>query len=127
MAQQRLLLDGSITVANPVGSPSGEPSIVLTLNEQVFLKRQLSTNLTLSTDNVVQVSLGTLGAVNFLCIRASGGYVRARITSSQGQTQSLPVDPILILRCDDVNITAIDLTREATVDTEVYIVLGEKA
>ncbi len=126
-SQQELKLEGAITIANPVGSPSGQPTVLLTLEEKVYLKRVLSTNVSLTTDVATPVSLGALAAVNFLSIRAEGGYVRVRITSSQGATQSIPVDPSLILQSDDLDITAIDLLRESTVDTEVYIVLGEKA
>lgn len=127
MAQQQLKFEGAITIANPVGSPSGQPTTLLTLNETVYLKRVLSTNMTLDSDPVVSVDLGTLEAVNFVSIRAEGGYLRVRITTSQGTSQAIPCDPSLIIRSDDVNITAIDLLRESTVDTEVYVVLGEKA
>jgi len=126
-AQQELKLEGSITIANPVGAPSGQPTVLLTLEEKVYLKRVLSTNVSLLTDVLTPVSLGPLAKVNYLIVRAEGGYVRVRITSSQGVTQSIPVDPSLILQSDDLDITAIDLLRESTVDTEVYIVLGEKA
>lgn len=125
--QQELKIEGAITIANPVGSPSGQPTVLLTLEEKVFLKRVLATNVTLDSDALTPVSIGPLAGVNFLSIRASGGYVRVRITSSQGTSQSIPVDPCLILQSDDLDITAIDLLRETTVDTEVYIVLGEKA
>jgi hypothetical protein len=127
MAQQQLKFEGAITIANPVGALSGQPTVLMTLNETVYLKRVLSTNMTLDADPVVSVDLGTLDAVNFVSIRAYGGYLRVRITTSQGASQAIPCDPNLIIRSDDVNITAIDLLRESTVDTEVYVVLGEKA
>lgn len=127
MSYQMLKLDGSLSLAPPVGSPSGQPSVLLTLNESVALDRQLSTNVTLSSDAVASVSIGPLTGVNYLSVRASGGKVRVRITSSDGTTQAIPVDPLLILRCDSVNITAIDLTREAGIETEVFLVLGQKS
>jgi len=127
MSQQQLKVEGSITAQNPVGSPPGQPTTLVKLDDSVFLKKVLSTSYSLLSDSPVSVDLGNLEEVNFLSIRAEGGYVRLRITTTMGTTQAVPVDPSLILRSDDVGITAIELTRESTVDTEVYIVLGEKA
>ncbi len=124
---QQLKIEGSISIQNPVGSPPGQPTTLLILNDSVFMKRVLSTSYTLDSDTPVSVDLGNLEEVNYLSVRAEGGYVRLRITTTMGTTQAVPVDPSLILRSDDVGITAIELTRESTVDTEVYIVLGEKA
>ena len=81
----------------------------------------------LSADSVQSVDLGGLSNVNFLSVRAVGGKIRVRITSADGTNQSIPVDPILVLRSDSVNITALDLTRLANTETEVYIVLAERA
>jgi len=127
MSQQRLKFDGSIDVGAPAGVPSGHPQTLVTLAELLYTDKVLSQNLTLSTDNPTMLSLGPLSGVNFLCIRADGGKIRVAITSSDGSSQAIPVDSFLILRCDSVDITAIDITRTTGIDTDVYAVLGEKA
>lgn len=91
------------------------------------LSRVLSTNISLTSDSVQSVGLGTLSEVNYLSVRADGAKVRLRLTSSDGTTQAIPVDPSFDLRTDSVGITAIDVTRLSGFDCEVFIVLGQKA
>jgi len=126
MSYQTLELEGSLSLKPPVGSPSGQPMTLMSYSEKVPLERQLTTNMTLTSDSAASVSLGTLTGVNCLSIRAVGGKVRLRVTSADGSLQALPVDPIVILRCDSADITALDVTREAGIETEVFIVLGQK-
>ena len=127
MAQQKLVFTGSVDLGAPVGSPSGQPQAIVAFDETSYTQRILSTVLRLTGDSAVTLNLGQLSTVNFLSIRADGGKVRVRITSADGTSQSIPVDPFLILRCDSVGITAIDITRTAGIDTDVYVVLGEKS
>lgn len=127
MAQQKLTFAGSVDLGAPVGNPSGQPQALVSFDEISYTQRVLTTNIRLTADTAVSLSLGQLAAVNFLSIRADGGKVRVRITSADGTSQSIPVDPFLILRCDSVGITAIDITRTAGIDTDVYAVLGEKS
>jgi hypothetical protein len=125
--QQRLKFEGSVEVSSPVGNPSGHPQALVQLMELLYTQKYLVQTVSLTTDNPTALTLGTLSEANFLVIRADGGKVRVRITSSDGTSQSIPVDPFLILRCDSVGITAIDITRTTGTDTDVYAVLGEKA
>jgi hypothetical protein len=97
------------------------------LEPLLYTQKYLVQTVSLTTDNPTALTLGTLSEANFLVMRADGGKVRVRITSSDGTSQSIPVDPFLILRCDSVGITAIDITRTTGTDTDVYAVLGEKA
>lgn len=127
MAQQACVFDGSLSIEPPVGDPSGQPTTLMSYTERVYLDRSITANYTLGTDNVVAVAISPLARVNVLSIRVVGGYVLARITTNAGTTQTVPVDPLLILETDNVNITALDLQRQAGIDTEVYIALGEKA
>ena len=94
----------------------------------VYVNQQ-SVELLIDKDGSIfkSVDLGGLSNVNFLSVRAVGVKIRVRITSADGTNQSIPVDPILVLRSDSVNITALDLTRLANTETEVYIVLAERA
>lgn len=125
--QQRLKLEGSVEVSSPVGNPSGHPQALVQLAEILYTGKYSVQTVTLSADSATSLSLGALSEANFLVIRVDGGKVRVRITSSDGTSQSIPVDPLLILRCDSVGITAIDITRTTGIDTDVYAVLGQKA
>ena len=127
MATQLLELTGSAVTKPPVGNPSGLPTTLVSYDEKVALARSVSNIYTLTVDTAVSVSLGALTGVNFLSIRTDGAKVRVRITSSDGSQQAVPVDTLLILRCDSVDITAVDLTRATSTDTDVYVVLGQKA
>ena len=126
MSYQNLAFTGSVTLKPPVGFPSGQPTTLVSYDEKVSLDKNLSGNITLSTDNATSISLGALTGVNWLSIRALGAKVRVRITSSDGTTQAVPVDPTLILRCDSVDITAIDVTRTTSIETEVFYVFGQR-
>ena len=126
MSFQTLELTGSLTSKPPVGTPSGQPSVVATFLEKIPLARQLATNYKLDGDSVVAVNISPLTGVNFLMVKASGGELRVRITSTDGSTQAIPVDSLLILISNTVDITAIDLLREAGIQTEVFLVLGQK-
>lgn len=127
MAYKILELQGSVTIDNQAGMVSGQPAVAASINERMTSTSDLSAKYTLTADTAQSVNLGGLANVNFLSVRAVGGKIRVRITSSDGTSQSIPVDPILVLRSDSVNITALDLTRLANTETEVHIVLAERA
>ena len=114
-------------VISPIGNPSGQPTVLLSKDENMPLRNYLSTVVYLTVDTAVTVSLGPLTGVNYLSIRSGDGKIRVRLTSADGTTQAVPVYPSLDLRSDTVDITAIDLTRTAGVDSEVFIVMGQKA
>jgi len=126
MSFQTLELNGSLSLKPPVGSPSGQPSVIATFLEKVSLERQLSVNYSLDGDSVISVNISPLTAVNFLMVKVVGGELRVRITSTDGSTQAIPVDSLLVLISNTVDITAIDLSREAGIQTEVFLVLGQK-
>jgi hypothetical protein len=124
-----LTLTGSITIARTYGEQSGAIGYSTELDEKtgLGLPGKHGDSVSLTVDTPVVVSLGGLTGANFVMLRATGGKVKARFTSSDGTTQALPVDPLLILKCDSVDITAIDLTRIAGTPTTVEVLLGEKA
>ena len=125
MPTQMLTFNGEVAVEPPAGNNSGQPTVLVSYSEKVAQERQLVTTYTLDADTPVSVDLGPLTEVNFLSVRAVGNKIRVRITSADGSSQSIPVDPTLLLRCDSVGITAIDLTRTATYDTDVYLVMTQ--
>ena len=118
---------GSDTISPPAGNPSGQPTVLVQKDETAPLRNYLSTVVYLTSDSVVTVSLGPLTGVNYLSIRSGDAAVRVRLTSSVGTSQAFSVYPSLDLRSDTVDITAIDLTRTSGIDSEVFIVMGQKA
>ena len=127
MSTQLLKRTGSDVIAPPVGNPSGQPSTLVSTDETLALRNYLNTVVYLTVDTAVAVSLGPLTGVNYLSIRSGDSKVRVRLTSADGTTQAVPVYPSFSLRSDTVDITAIDLTRTAGIDSEVFIVMGQKA
>lgn len=120
-------LSGSAGSKPVVGAPSGQGNLSIPLDEGVSLLRSLKSEYRLSADAVQAVGLGPLTNVHVLIVRANGGKVRVRVTSADGVTQAIPVDPLLVLIANDVPITAVDLTRVANIETDVSIFLGERA
>lgn len=127
MSTHYLKRAGSATIEPPGGNPSGQPTTLVQIDDTLALSNFLSTVVYLTTDSPVSVSLGPLTGVNYLSIRSGDAATRARLTSSVGSTQAVSVYPFLEVRSDTVPITAIDLTRTAGIDSEVFIVMGQKA
>lgn len=125
MPTQMLTFTGEVALEPPAGNSSGQPTVLVSYAEKVAEERSLTTTYSLTVDTPVSVDFGPLTAANFVSLRVSGAKIRVRVTSADGTSQSLPVDPTLILRSDSVGITAIDLTRTATYDTDVYVVLAK--
>jgi hypothetical protein len=111
----------------PAEPGSGLPGAEASIDEIVSLaKAPLVAEYSLTGDSPVSVSLGGLSNVGVLVIKATGGKVRARLTSADGSQQAVPVDSLLILTSLTVPITAIDLTRVAGISTVARVTLGER-
>lgn len=91
-----------------------------------MLATEVASQVTLTSDDPVSLSLGGLSAVNALIIKAVGGKIRVQISSSDGVQQSVPVDSFLALVSASTNITAITVTRTPAVATVVKYFLGQK-
>lgn len=65
----------------------------------------------LGTDTPEAIAFGDLTGAHVVLLKATGGKVRARLTSTDGSQQAVPVDDVLFLVSRSVPITAIDLTR----------------
>lgn len=124
MAETVKLL-GSLT-STPTYLPNGMPRITVPLGASMSLANSVASSVSLTTDDPYTLALGTLTNVNVLMIQAVGGKIRVRITSSDGSTQAIPTD-FLLLFTGSVNITAIDLTRVASTPTTVSVFMGDKA
>ncbi len=119
-------LSGDCSSKPQQGNPSGQPNTVIPFSETLGLGYSLVTGFTLDSDAAQVVNLGTLTGVNVLVVKAIGGKVRVRITSTDGTNAEIPCDPILILMSRDVDITAIDVTRTPATQTQVLIYMGQK-
>lgn len=114
--------------ATPLSNPlSFAPSVVAPINESKQVKAKEVGEVLLSTDSPVAVAFGGVVNANIIILKAIGGKVRARLTSTDGSTQAVPFDTYLILMSDSVAVTAIDLTRVAGTETTVRVFLAEKA
>lgn len=118
-------LQGSLT-STPTYLPNGQARVTIPLDESLSCANSLSTTANLTTDDPYTLSLGPLANVNVLMIRATGGKIRVRVTSSDGSQQSIPTD-FLLLYTRTVSITAVDLTRTAGTSTVVSVYMGDKA
>ena len=118
-------LQGSLT-STPTYLPNGQARVTIPLDVSLSCANSLSTTVYLTPDDPYTLSLGALANVNVLMIRAVGGKIRVRVTSSDGSQQAIPTD-FLLLFTGAVNITALDLTRTAGTSTVVSVYMGDKA
>lgn len=126
MADQFRLSGGYGTSPATGAQASGDPQIDANLDERLSLGNKTSFTVSLAADDVSTVDLCGMTNIHVLVLRTVGGKVRARITSADGSTQSVPVDPLLIFISKSVPITALDLTRVAGVPTTVKVFFGER-
>jgi len=118
-------LQGSLT-STPTYLLNGQARVTIPLDVSLSCANSVSTTVNLTTDDPYVLSLGALANVNVLMIRAVGGKIRVRVTSSDGAQQAIPTD-FLLLFTGAVNITAVDLTRTAGTSTAVSVYMGDKA
>lgn len=114
------------TATGGSGALSMDPVIEGTISETMTIKRKVVEEYELASDAVMTVSFAGLTNAHFIMIKATG-KVRARVTSADGATQSIPVDGVLILICSTVPVTALDLMRvSGAVTCYARVLLAEK-
>lgn len=124
-----LSLTGSLTTGSSYGGCTGssEPSIAIILDETLLIDGvPMLGEYALTSDSAQVVSLGNLTGVHAIFLKATGGKVRARLTSADGATQAVPVDPVFFVISEAVPFTALDLTRETGVLVTVQVLLAKK-
>jgi hypothetical protein len=120
-------LAGSYQCTPCSGVPSGDPLIQAALSEQAFLSAKQVDTVTLPDTTPKAVSFGDLAQADVIVLRALGGKVSATITSGDGTSQVIPVEPLLILMNDSVAVTAIVLTAASGAPTiAVKVFLGQR-
>jgi len=120
-------LSGSYATEPSSGSPSADPSLAAAIEESVSLDLKELRTYRLDADSVQTVDLGGLDEVNVLLVKAVGGKLKVRLTSTDGTTQAVPVDSFLCIISESVGITAIDLLRETGIEVTAKIFMGQKA
>lgn len=120
-------LTGVLQTQPANASASGLPSVIAQLAVNLLLNtRTVPGEYDLTSDSPQTVSFGALTGANVVFIQVNGGgHVRVRATSSDGTQQAWPVDTCLLSICSLVPITALDLTRDAGVETLVDVILGQ--
>jgi len=112
---QRLSIEERLT-ASDTSAPCSSGTDLVTVDEVLTIDGAAVTGyVDCLDDSPVSIPLAGLGAAgaNVVHLRAEGAKVRARVTSTDGSTQAVPVDPLLFVESDSVAITAIDVTRVA--------------
>lgn len=115
-------------IARPASQAAADASssVARNLAESLLLQnKEAGTRYDLTSDAPVPVAFGACGAAHVVVIQTTGSVV-ARLTSSAGATQAIPVGPLAVILSADTPFTAIDLTRPAGVETTVQVFLGEK-
>ncbi len=124
---ETLLLNGQLSI-NPSPACGCDPDLgtLVQLAYSMSIAAKLSTAFVVPSDAPVVIDLTTLPEVNALYIDADE-KVKLTITTADGTAQVIPVDPLMIWFSESVPITALSITRVASTDTTVRLILGDKA
>lgn len=117
---------GSFDLTPLGGDTSFQPSFSTPINETSVLKAKRLDDVTLTSDSPTAVAFGGVVNANIVSLKCDN-KVTALITSADGTSQAVPVDPYFVLQSRSVPVTAISLTRVAGIETRVEVSLGEIA
>lgn len=123
---EKLQLIGLLESA-PYAATGQGAKFTANFDERMTLDHSLATSFELTADTAVSIPFGELDEVNVVYVRTVGGKVRLRVTSADGTSQALPVDPYCVILSASVGITALDVTRVAATPTIVTILIGKKS
>lgn len=121
-----LTLTGQLSF-NPTHAECGvdsDLSTVVNLQESLSIAAKQMLTFSLSSDLAFPIDLTTTPNVNMLYIDVSS-KVKLTITTADGATQVVPVDPVMFWISSTVPITALSITRLAGTDTNVKVILGD--
>lgn len=116
--------------ASSCGCEAGSPTYATTteytdeVTNKVVARIKLAST---ASPTPTAVSLQGMTGAAFVKISVLGenGIVRARLTTTQGSTQSVPVDPHLVLVSASDPVTALDLLQPANTECIVEVILAE--
>lgn len=126
---QRLEAAGARRVVPTSADEDGLVTAIIPTDSSVVFEAFMATgDIVLSTDAPVPVPFGPAvgSAANYLVIRVKGGRVDTTIVSPLG-TATIPVEPRLELRSDNMNLTSLSLQRPVGVEVTVNVYLGRRA
>ena len=120
-------LTGGYTNTPLDGVPSLAPNVDAPLDESMVVLKKAESDVDLDVDTPVAIAFGGVMNASIVILKTVGGKIRARLTSADGTTQSIPIDSTFILISRSVPITAIDLIRVPATSCQVRYFLGEVA
>lgn len=126
---QRLEAAGSRRVVPTSADEDGLVTAIIPTDSAVVFEAFMATgDIVLSTDAPVPVPFGPAvnAAANYLVVRVKGGRVDTTLVSPIG-TATIPVEPRLELRTDNMNLTSLSLQRPVGVEVTVNVYLGRRA
>jgi hypothetical protein len=118
-------LQGEYSAGPYSGGESGLIALSSLIDESMTLANKAVGYYDLTSDSVQTVSFGGLASASVIVIKATGGKVKARLTSADGTTQAIPIDGFMVLMSRSVPYTALDLTRVAGTETLINVFLGQ--
>lgn len=114
------------TLASQISaSLAGYPSTITELAERFNTGQVVVKSYTLSADAAQVVQLDGLSGVNFLMVKTDGNHVKLTVSSADGASHSVPVDTLYISISRTVAYTALSLTRDAGVSTDVTVLFAK--
>lgn len=121
-------LQGMIQTCPVTGTPPGFFAPVAQIAETSTLQVKLLQEIPLNADGPVSVDLASFAnGVNIVYLKAIGGAITARLTSTKGTTQAIPVDPLQIIISNTVAFTALDIARPPGIPVRVEVFVGAKS
>lgn len=120
-------LTGSYTATPGSGYPSGDPLVTASLDERMGLVNEIVSQAILTSDAPYSLPMGGLSTVNLVVVKALGGPITLKLTSSAGVQQAIIVDSFFTLFSNSADITAIEVVRAPATQTVVKYFLGKKA
>ncbi len=117
-----LRLSGTIAASASTGSPSGHAALNAAIDEQLSVDHaRANLHYLLTADAAQDVAMDGLSAC-FIMVRASA-KVKVEVTSADGTAQAIP-GTFIVVRSEDVPFTAISITRQPSIETNVDVMLG---
>jgi hypothetical protein len=124
---ETLLLNGQLSInPSPACGCDADLGTLVQLSETMSIDAKLTTAFVLASDAAFPVDLTTVPEVSALFIDVTE-KVMLTVTTADGAAQTFPVDPLMIWFSSSVPITALSITRVASTDTTVRLILGQEA
>jgi hypothetical protein len=118
-------LQGSWGTSPLLGNSDAQPTITTPFDELLQLAHKQLNTTDLTVDGATALPFGGVVSAHVIIVKAVGGPVVVRVTSTSGATQSIPVDSFLVIVTQTTAITAVDVARAPGTLTTVTYFFGE--